>query len=433
MTQSVDTWSHSQRPFCGWMKGMPDFPGTANSADIASLHINLLSGRVSLPCAVIKESTLRRNENWMLEFTRQSGIGLAPHGKTTMSPELFARQLASGAWGITAATPHQLRMMRRWGIQRILYANQLVDPSALRYVAQELEADPGFEFYCLVDSLSTIDILSTAMRGASRSLNVLLELGQDGGRTGVRTMAAATGLAQAIRERENLALAGLETFEFTIAGSDVTSRERNMARLFDDFVAVAETLDRSGYFTNEQIILTAGGSAYFDLAAKAMTSAHLSRPVVPVIRSGCYLTSDEGWLPGFIERMRARSAIAEAIPTRPAGAIEVWGYIQSRPERTLAFATLGKRDVSYDMNLPEPVSWFRPGLHGRPVPLDRDTRIEALNDQHAYLRVPADSPLEVGDMIAVGISHPCTTFDKWRAMLLVDDAYAVVGAISTWF
>jgi len=61
-------------------------------------------------------------------------------------------------------------------------------------------------------------------------------------------------------------------------------------------------------------------------------------------------------------------------------------------------------------------------------------RIDKLNDQHAYLRLGADAAgLQVGDRVVLGISHPCTTFDKWRWMPVVDEDYAVVDAIVTVF
>ena len=56
-----------------------------------------------------------------------------------------------------------------------------------------------------------------------------------------------------------------------------------------------------------------------------------------------------------------------------------------------------------------------------------------MNDQHTYLRVPAEADVRVGDLIGSGISHPCTTFDKWRALFTVDDSYRVTGAILTFF
>ena len=59
--------------------------------------------------------------------------------------------------------------------------------------------------------------------------------------------------------------------------------------------------------------------------------------------------------------------------------------------------------------------------------------VEALNDQHCHMAVPADSPLAVGDMTGFGIGHPCTTFDKWALLMVVDEEYRVTGAVRTFF
>lgn len=417
----------------GWMKGMPAATQTLAIADVAGLGLNLLREDLSLPCAVLKESALRANETWMSQFARAAGVQLCPHGKTTMSPELFARQLAAGAWGITAATLHQLKVMRRFGVPRVLYANQLVGRQAIEYVVGELQRDPGFDFYCLVDSVEGVEMLAAATGNSTRPIKLLLEMGQRGGRTGVRDGQEGLRVAAAIAGRQGLMLAGMEAYEFIVSAKDEDERDRNMARMFADFGELAQELDRRAWFGSPEVVLTAGGSGAFDLAAQAITSIPLSRPVIPVIRSGCYLTQDHGWLPGYFERMRQRSAAVAGVAGRPADAVEIWGYVQSRPEPELVLATIGKRDVSHDIHLPQPTLWFRPGLHQRPQPIAEGTTIQGLNDQHAYVRVASQSPLRVGDMIAVGMSHPCTTFDKWRGMFIVDDDYTVIDAISTWF
>jgi D-serine dehydratase len=94
---------------------------------------------------------------------------------------------------------------------------------------------------------------------------------------------------------------------------------------------------------------------------------------------------------------------------------------------------MGKRDVSFDSGLPVPARWFRPGLHQAPEPLVSGHETIALNDQHAFLDVPDDSPLKVGDILTFGISHPCTTFDKWPLIYVVDDEDRVIEAVKTFF
>ena len=111
--------------------------------------------------------------------------------------------------------------------------------------------------------------------------------------------------------------------------------------------------------------------------------------------------------------------------------------VQSRPEPDLAILTMGKRDASYDIDLPLPIFTHKLGSGVQPTPLPSGFKIEKMNDQHAYLRIPKDSALctelKVGDLVACGISHPCTTFDKWALMLIANDNYQVVSAINTFF
>lgn len=180
----------------------------------------------------------------------------------------------------------------------------------------------------------------------------------------------------------------------------------------------------------DHIILSAGGTNFIDLAAGQLAGFALSRPVKPIVRSGCYVSHDHLAYTRAFERIRER--LGEDAPLgglQPA--LEVWACLQSRPEPDRAFATAGKRDLSYDFEMPTPFAWSRAG--GAPQSLRGGHAITALNDQHLYLQLPAESPLQVGDLLGVGISHPCTTFDKWRLIYLVNDAYDVTDAVLTFF
>jgi D-serine dehydratase len=93
---------------------------------------------------------------------------------------------------------------------------------------------------------------------------------------------------------------------------------------------------------------------------------------------------------------------------------------------------LGKRDVSYDIDLPMPRWLFRYGHHNAPR-ANHDFAVTKLNDQHAYLAVPANADLAVGDLLGFEVSHPCTTFDKWSLLLEVEDDYTVRAGLKTFF
>ena len=107
--------------------------------------------------------------------------------------------------------------------------------------------------------------------------------------------------------------------------------------------------------------------------------------------------------------------------------------MQSRPDPDKALLTLGKRDVGYDSGWPQPVAWFRPGAMSAPAQIPPGCAITELNDQHAHMALPREAPLAVGDMVAFGISHPCTTFERWQVLMLVDERMDVVGAVRTFF
>jgi D-serine dehydratase len=195
--------------------------------------------------------------------------------------------------------------------------------------------------------------------------------------------------------------------------------------------AIATIARREKLFGKGPVILSAGGSAYFDLVAQRLKADKADKDTIVLIRSGCTLTHDD------ISYAKAFARLIERSPdVKPLGrlkpAIEIWGMVQSRPEAGLAYATVGKRDIAYDVDMPVPILWARPGVDKAPYRLEGH-KVLRLNDQHAHLTLPAASPLQVGDLVGFGISHPCTTFDKWKVMLLADDDYRVTGAIRTYF
>ena len=397
---------------------------------------NVLHGDTGLPVALLKLSALRHNMEWMRAFCARHGVSLAPHGKTTMSPQLFGAQLDNGAWGITLAAAHQVQVAHRYGVRRVLLANQLVARADLRAVLHLLRGDPDFVCYVLADSLAGVALLAEAAaeQGLARPLPVLVELGLSGKRAGCRTPEQALTVARAIEGAPGLVLAGFEGYEGLLVSDDHAADVRAVDAFLAQLAALVAGADDEGLFGVPEIIVSAGGSAYFDLVATALSGlGKLSRPLRPVLRSGCYLTSDHGMYERHLRQLDARSSVAPGAGLRPA--LEIWSAVLSRPEPGLAILTMGKRDASHDAGLPRPLLRHRPGP-GAPEALPPGCTIVKMNDQHAYLHLP-EGPvrelLAVGDLVGCGISHPCTTFDKWPLLLAVDDDYAVRGAFNTVF
>jgi D-serine deaminase-like pyridoxal phosphate-dependent protein len=380
------------------------------------------------PVLVLRAVALAHNLALMAAFCERADVDLAPHGKTSMSPQIWARQLEAGAWGLTAATAAQARVMRAVGVRRILLANELVDRSSIDWAAGQL-SDPSVELLCYVDSVRGVELLDEGLARSEppRPLRVLLELGYPGGRTGRRTVEEAVEVADRVRGSGRLELAGVAGFEGTICHDRSPACLERVRDYLDRLRELSARLLEGVELEHAGFVLSAGGSAFFDLAVERLREPWASDvPIRVVLRSGCYVTHDSG----LYERVSPFSS--EDDPDRRfRPAIEVWGSVLSRPERDLAILGLGRRDVPFDQDLPEP-RVVRTAT-GRTVPVDRRLVVTELNDQHAYCRVRGNFPLEVGDLVACGISHPCTAFDRWRIIPVLDEDDRVVEAVATFF
>jgi len=396
------------------------------AAGIAHAGASILDEDVSLPVAVLRESALRHNLQWMREFAERYGMALAPHGKTTMSPALFALQLDAGAWGITLATAPQVRDAYRHGVRRVLMANQLVGKANMAIVAA-LQQDAAFEFCCLVDSAANVDALGAFFAARGQTLRVLLEIGVEGGRAGVRDEAQAQHVLDALaRWPQSLALYGVEVYE------GVLRDEAGIRALLRRTVAQWRRLREAGAFACRPAVLSGAGSAWFDVVAEEFSALAGDPQALIVLRPGCYLTHDVGAYRDAAERIHAANPVARAMAATLQPALRLWACVQSRPEPARAIVGLGKRDAAFDAGLPVPVLRHRPG-DAAPRPVPAHWRLAAMMDQHAFLQVQDHDDIDVGDLLCFDISHPCLTFDKWRHLLVVDDGWRVTGAVHTFF
>jgi D-serine deaminase-like pyridoxal phosphate-dependent protein len=410
------------------------------------------------PVMALKNAAIEHNVRTMAKFCVDRGALLAPHGKTTMAPQLFQRQLSAGAWGITAATVEHARVYRAFGVPRILLANELVGTDEARWALAEL-ADPLFDFLCYVDSSAGVRVLSDVFAVAPRKMRVLVELGTPGGRAGCRTNADALALARDIAAAPGLELSGVAGFEGILGASRAPGALEAVDAFCDRLAELAqellEAMPRSneteesdpgkspttlgsprrpwevpdgGRGTGDEFIVSAGGSAYPDRVVERLGSLARRDPRVKVVlRSGCYVTHDHGFYEGVSPF--ASSVAGSTAHLRPA--LELWASVLSRPEPALAIVGFGKRDAPFDAGLPVPRA-VRSRSEGTVRPVDAMS-ILRLNDQHAYLALAPDDPLEPGDLLACGVSHPCLAFDKWSLLPSVDDEYNVVEAIRTFF
>ncbi|MDQ0932296.1 amino acid deaminase [Streptomyces turgidiscabies] len=409
-------------------KGLPPDADGLTVGELAAQRRNLFTGGFTTPVLALSAERLTHNLELMETYAVRHGLSFAPHGKTSMAPQLFHRQIEHGAWGITLAVPHQVRVARAFGIQRVFLANELVDPVALRWIAAELAADPDFDFVCYVDSVRGVELMDAALAGAgTRPLEVVVELGAgEGARTGVRTEAECAAVADAVAAAATLRLVGVAGYEGEVPRADPERVRAWLRRL----VALAADFDKAGRFDGaDQVVVSAGGSAWFDAVADVFLEIpELSLPVLKLLRSGAYVSHDDG----HYRKITPFNRVPEEGALEPA--FRLWTQVVSRPSAEQAFVNAGKRDAAYDLDLPFAQVVRREGdAEGAGERPATGISVTGLSDQHAWLRTAPGADLEVGDWLGLGLSHPCTSFDKWQLIPLAEADGTVVDYIRTFF
>lgn len=414
-----------------WLKGFPALQPPVALADVAQRGWTLSSPELPMPLAVVRQQALAHNIAWMQHFAERHGVQLAPHGKTTMSPQLFRRQLDAGAWGLTFANVHQLRLGLAAGARRALIANQVVGAAELAELLDLRRRHAGVELAFFVDSQAQLDLIAshwTRLGAGEARLDVLVELGTS--RCGVREHGPALALARALKTHPALRLRGVGFYEgLQIQGESEADRAL-MQQWQSRIQALLDAIEDEGLLDADAqpLWLSGGGSAAFDLVAPVLAGAPKR---LGLLRSGCYVCHDHEHYGRYMRTMDERMGTPLSAPSlQPA--LEVWTQVLSCPEPGLALLNAGRRDLSFDAGWPLPV-WHLQSPQKLQAPAG--WRVTGLNDQHAYLRwdpVACAGPA-VGERVALGPSHPCTTFDKWAWMAVVDEDDRIVDAITMQF
>lgn len=360
--------------------------------------------KLQTPLLTLDADALEHNISAMARWCADNGLSHAPHGKTTMAPALWDRQLRAGAWAITLANAPQLRVARAFGVPRVILANELVTRESLRWLASW--AAEGTGVLVFADSVAAVSLMDDALRHGDDQLEVCVELGGYGGRAGARDFDTAHKVAMAVRSSRRLRLAGVAGYEGAIAHTD---SESDLHRVDEFLRGLRDLHDTLRYETDEPVV-TVGGSQYYDQIAAELGGLSDARVVM---RAGSYVTHDDGIYSRLVPAARGRSGPA----LRPA--LRAHATVLSKPEPNLAILDAGRRDLSFDSGWPVPL--------GMP-----QATVTELNDQHAYLRGDVGS-VEVGDIVRLGISHPCTSFDKWSLIPVLNSEGHVVDAVRTFF
>ncbi len=391
-------------------RGLPESAMGLSINDYIKEKRNLFTDNYQWPQAIMLDSALEQNLKTMKAFCEKHNVLLAPHVKTHMSPQLAKRQIENGSWGVTVANASQARTFLQFGFKKILIANEVVNPSSIKYLSEQ-----DAEIYFYIDSLIGFEIVE---KNATRPVKILLEIGKEQGRTGVRDLALATQLVEKTVASKNMQLAGVSGYEGTFGkdrSSESINKVREFLKLLVDFAQSVKTQGESPF------LVSAGGSAFFDLVVDELKPLTQSNDYKVILRSGGYVTHDHGFYAQIYPF--TQDPDFTFFP-----ALEVWSIVTSRPENNLAIVNGGKRDISVDIDLP-----FALKYRSASGPIgELSGKVLNTNDQHIYLETQ-NQELKVGDLVAFGISHPCTTFDKWPLIPVVDDDYQILDLYLTYF
>ncbi|WP_394941250.1 alanine racemase [Psychromicrobium sp. YIM B11713] len=376
------------------------------------------------PLLTLDGQALETNLDRMARWCEEHGVQLAPHGKTTMAPQLWQRQLERGAWGITLANLAQLRVAAEFGVASMMLANSLTDPQAIRWVAEQGRS--GTRIVSWVDNVQTVERIEKTLENSEAVLDVLVELGGPGGRTGARGIVPALEVCRSVAASERLRLIGVSGYEGSLAHTADQAALETVRGYLSSMKELHLRLTAEGLYAEGPVILSAGGSAYFDAVVEVLADC-AGPEVIVLLRSGAYLVHDDG----FYARI---SPFSRSGDQPLVAGMHGWARVVSQPEPGLAILDAGKRDLPFDEGLPIPQG-LADELGAALLPLE-GARITAMNDQHCYLSFDAaQQEVRIGQVIRLGLSHPCTAFDKWQLIPVLDtvDSGNVIDLIHTFF
>ncbi|CAN2242950.1 COG3616 Predicted amino acid aldolase or racemase [actinobacterium SCGC AAA044-D11] len=396
---------------------MPIAAQGTSIAEFLSSKPNLFTAGFQFPVMVLRDSALEHNITRMASYCKSLGFELAPHVKTPMSPQIAQRQIDAGAWGLTIANFNQARIMFEYGFNRLIIGNEVMEPTSIAEIAKINGSGKG-EIIFYIDSLAGLKIAQDSISGVTNAkLNLFMEIGAVGGRAGIRDLDLLKTILDEIAKDDRIFVRGVSGFEGAVPGGDRAGAGIEKLRVFLRHIVAAAKIT-APFIREDKIIISAGGSSFFDYVAEEF--AKYEGDAHRILRSGGYVSHDHIHYEDLYPFMGAPDS------ERFYPALELWARVLSVPEPDLAILNFGKRDAGNDLDEPLPIL----KLNGKPAPFKAE--IEKLNDQHAFMKITPGSVV-VGDIVGCGISHPCTNFDKWRLLPLVNDNYDVIDLVHTHF
>jgi len=322
------------------------------------------------PALLLDLPTMDRNIARMAGTFRRAGVGWRPHTKALKTPALAHILLRAGAHGVTCAKLGEAEVMAAGGIRDILIANQIVGDQKIARLVNLL---PHADIIVAVDSEQNVRALDAAARAKGVRLRVLVEVNVGMNRAGVEPGDATVRLAGLVHQCEGLRLAGVMAWEaHAVAIADPDEKRRTIHE------AVGLLVDSARRCRDADLpieIVSCGGTGTYAITAEV--------PGVTEIQAGGGILGDVLY--------RTRMGVDHEY------ALTVLATVTSRPTPTRIICDAGKKTMSSDGAVPEPIG----------VP--HVTRV-GLSAEHAKLELSEpDTSIRVGDKVEFVVGYSDTT------------------------
>ena len=409
--------------------------------DIKKQKWNILKEDVQFPILTIKKSFFNKNILSMHKYVKANKVFLAPHIKTSMSPQIIQQIFNLGCWGFTVANNQQLSVLLKMGIRKIIFANLITNQSNIDNLFQLINQYKDIQIYICVDSIFGINLLKTLSKklNFNRVIKILIEVGYQNSRSGIRNIKSLNKILDSLRILPvNFKISGILFYEGASAVNNYSISLKRVEKCIKLAFNCLNFLISNNIINNKECIISGGGSEYFDLVVDSFKKNKKNKNFKFVIRPGSYIAYGHGYYLSSLNKINDRKKII--IKNKKINAtdlfqpsLELWAHVISQQDSGKAILNFGKRDVSFDLGYPIPLLVYRNGKILHKSPYDKNIVVYKLNDQHAFIKFSKNYNIEVGDLVKFGVSHPCITIDKWKIFYMINDNNTIVEAFKTFF
>lgn len=204
---------------------------------------------IETPALILDMDAAEHNMNLVSECIKGTGLALRPHFKTCKCSYIAHKQIESGAKGITCAKVSEAEDLILSGIEDVLIANEIVEPSKIARVAYLAGC---CKLTVCVDRAENIRQLQKAAEVQGTTIYVYVEYDVYLRRCGVDTPEEFYNLAKAVEECPNLVFEGIQAYAGHLSHEeDFTARKEQAERVEKRVTELKEYVESKGLKINE--------------------------------------------------------------------------------------------------------------------------------------------------------------------------------------